>query len=105
MNLTLAGCPLFDSYQPDPLRCDRKDSGARIVTGRDSENLELLIESVDRKPHDIIEAPFYPFYGNGPDPFLNAIGSRLVKRGEVGDVISDLFRSQVAEFHIGDGCE
>ena len=52
---------------------------------------------MDRETHHIIETAIYAGNGNTSDPFLDAIGARLVKRHEVIDIIGDFLIRQFCE--------
>lgn len=56
-----------------------------------SEEFEFLVESVDGKPHDIVETAVYPFHCNATNPLLDAIGAGFVKRQIVLYIIGYVF--------------
>lgn len=55
------------------------------------EEFEFLVEAVDGKPHDVVEAAVYPFNGYAANPFLDAVGTGFVKRKIVFYIVVYVF--------------
>ena len=63
--------------------------------------MEFLVESLGRKAHHVVERAVQSGDANVADPFLDSVGSGLVERLEVVDVVVYLTVGQILEIDIG----